>query len=295
MKNSILFKNKYDNIFETKHDILKHEFENIHYRENLNNVYLRLIAQFSKQIKTIEEEKIIKLTLEVFSKNTSKLIGSNLLELVEKFLDQKLEQLLEDENQLHKRKQIIEQIALYFSLKQIKSNLNANRDTYAFMIKLNDFSEFTINDIYDVNRTLTEKLRLKIYPEKNKIKNIKRRKDYSKDIEDTKEYLNMFDDNEKKYLLKAFYNYLSRNFNKNAYSDFKTIIPATEFAKLTLIISNIKEPDIFYKTADKSSISKNITAEWTKPEIKALRNLTAKLDKHNMKQTKAYINGLIDK
>ena len=183
----------------------------------------------------------------------------------------------------------IKNIAKAEALTRSQNNFSNSNNVYSLMYELNNFKDFAlINYGYD-KPNLKTKLRKKLYPEEYNISKTKNKKDYSKQIEEVNNYLKYFNDNEKSLLLKAFYGLIDSRIKNSNYKSMKDVIPATEFAKLTMIISNFEKPDVFYKSSKDANISKKITQEYTKPEKEVLNKLLPKLEKHKLKQIKEYI------
>ncbi|MFD0976809.1 hypothetical protein [Salinimicrobium gaetbulicola] len=84
-------------------------------------------------------------------------------------------------------------------------------------------------------------LHKKIYPPRNQSNG---KKDYSLKIEQTKNLLNKFDEDEKVFLIKLFY---------DKYVENKNTLTRTEFIKFSHVISEIKDISIFYKQPQYSS------------------------------------------
>lgn len=99
-------------------------------------------------------------------------------------------------------------------------------------------------DKFDHNYESAEyflKLHRKIYPPP-KPTGSKTKKDYSKEITETKQRLESFTDEEKIFLLRVFHENIVKS-NKG--------IDKTEFMRFSHITSGIKDQSIFYKTADR--------------------------------------------
>lgn len=186
----------------------------------------------------------------------------------------------------------INNLAKAIALKNSRNNFINSNDVYFLMYELNNFRDFALINYGYEKPDVKTKLRKKLYPEEFNASVIKNKKDYTQQIEETNNYFKNFNDREKSFLLKAFYGLIDSRIKNSNYKSMKDVIPATEFAKLTMIISNFDKPDVFYKSSNHANISKKITQEYTKPEKEVLSKLLSKLEKHKLKQIKEYIISL---
>lgn len=183
----------------------------------------------------------------------------------------------------------IKNIAKAKALIRSKNNFSQSYTIFILMYELNNFREFALINFSHEKPDIITKLRKKLYPEEFNASVIKNKKDYTQQIEETNNYLKNFNDREKSLLLKAFYGLIHTKVKNSNSKSMKDVIPATEFAKLTMIISNFEKPDVFYKSSKDANISKKISPEYTKPEKEVLNKLLPKLEKHKLKQIKEYI------
>ncbi|MBZ9786441.1 hypothetical protein LB456_03135 [Psychroflexus sp. CAK57W] len=191
-----------------------------------------------------------------FRKSLAKYRGSN-DEKINLVLTNDLNQYYEKNNFKIEYKALMSLIASCKSLHDIAINFSNNASAYKSMFQLNDFTEFTLSERIDFE--VSRKLDLRANPEK---KEKRKGKDWSKEIEKTKELLKTFTQDDKKVLLKAFNIFIKRG-----------DVPTTELIKLTLIISNINDLDIFFKKPSDTYLYPMISRTFSEKEMKSLQNL----------------------
>ncbi|NEV93460.1 hypothetical protein G3567_04755 [Psychroflexus sp. YR1-1] len=289
MKNSQIFEKKYFEIISKEEKSILQKFkEGVKNELQFNYVSNGILKTYTDEINSILEDQLVKNSQRFIETNFDKYEGDQ----ISNILDNDFNSFVSEHEKEINLPELIESIARLYAYKRIKNNVSNNHNPYSFMYKLNDFEEFTYKNIKSEKPELTEKLRLRVYPS-DRPDNKKRKKDYSIEIENTNRYLDTFSDNEKKVLLKALYKFFESNFKSKFYNDFRDVIPATEFTKIVLIISKLKEPEVFYKSSNQSSITKKISEEYTRPEIEILHGLKDRLASQKMTKTKEYIAGLI--
>lgn len=295
MKISQIFeKNYFETISKEEKTILEKFKEGVKNELHFNYVSNGILKTYTDEINSFLEDKLVKDTFRFIESTLDKYQGDQVSKII-RILDNDFNSFVSEQEYEINVSELIESIAKLYAFKRVQNNVSNNFDAYSFMYKLNDFKEFTCKNIEREKPELTEKLRLRVYPPTNRTDNKKRKKDYSREIENTNRYLDTFSDNEKKVLLKALYKFFESNYKSKFYKDFRDVIPATEFTKIVLIISKIEEPEVFYKSSSQSVTTKKISDEYTKHEIEILHGLKERLANQKMTKTKEYIAGLVAK
>ena len=121
-----------------------------------------------------------------------------------------------------------------------------NYDKYFDLVYQDEKWKWITLSHYDRNFESDEnfiKLHKKIFPPAIQA-NTSRKKDYSQEIDNTKNLLNKFSEEEKIFLVKLFY---------EQFIDFKPGLDKTEFIKFSQVISGIEDLSMFYRKAPNSS------------------------------------------
>lgn len=188
------------------------------------------------------------------------------------------------QNKIKSFKGLVKEIASIYGLKEVNAILTTLDDFFKDMYNLEDFNKFKFERFDYQYSEEWEKVHKKRFPDKISKTKTKVKKDYTHQINDTKEYFKTFNDLEKKIILKAFYSFTQERHSQ------KKPMKITEFIKVTTIISDFDEPDIFYKRASSSNIySKLKESHYSDNEKRIISNTVKKLRKQKIIEFSDYL------
>jgi len=256
MDYSKIFEDKYQQTFQQLEEFLNIEFKSTKendederdFIETLNDVKFKL-----EQWKTVQFEKsTLKAEIETYNYFTSRNKVTFPECIIPGILARKTGKLFLENHSEEDYSAFIKDLAENKAYKDIIDVTN-NYDKYFDLVyrdkkwKLIDLTK------YDINFESADyflKLHKKIFPPSHQT-NTSRKKDYSQEIDNTKNLLNKFSNEEKIFLVKLFY---------EQFIVIRSGLDKTEFIKFSQVISGIEDLSIFYK----------------KPQVSGFYNLTKK-------------------
>lgn len=260
MKNSQIFEKKYFEIITKEEKSILDKFkEGVKNELQFNYVSNGILKKYTNDISSILEDQLVKDSYRFIESTLDEYQGDQISKIL-KIIDNDFNSFVSEQNKEIHLNDLIESVALLYALERMQINVENNFSPYSFMYKLNDYKEFTYKNIEKDKPGLTEKLRLRIYPSAE-TDNKKRKKDYSRETENTKKLLEYLSQSDKKVLFKAYLNFVKKD------------VPTTELMKLTLMISNLDDLDIFFKNPNDTSLYTMIKRDFSSNEIKTLENL----------------------
>ncbi|MBZ9626665.1 hypothetical protein LB450_00990 [Psychroflexus sp. CAK1W] len=280
MKNSQIFEKKYFEIITKEEIVVLEKFKDgVKNEFQFNYVSNGILETYTNEINSILDDQLVKDSYRFIESTLDEYQGDQISKII-RILDNDFNSFVSEHEKEIDLTELIENIAKLHALQRVQINHDINLTPYSFMYKLNDFKDFTYKNIEKDKPELTEKLRLRIYPSAV-TDNKKRKKDYSRETENTKKLLEYLSQSDKKVLFKAYLNFVKKD------------VPTTELMKLTLMISNLNDLDIFFKNPNDTSLYTMIKRDFSSNEIKTLENLKnilRQLELNNFIQYIAHLN-----